>query len=58
MSQRSTTIEDLKRRIRDACVSMTPDMLFRVRQNFVERINTCINENGQQFEHLINLKKQ
>jgi len=32
-------------------------MLFRVRQNFVEKINKCLDENGQQFEHLLNLKK-
>jgi len=33
------TKEDLKRRIREACSSMIPEMLFRVTQNFVERIN-------------------
>jgi len=33
------TKEDLKRRICTVCVNVTPEMLFRVRQNFVKRIN-------------------
>ncbi|KYN27164.1 hypothetical protein ALC57_03507 [Trachymyrmex cornetzi] len=52
-SQPFTTKEDLKRRIRTACTKVNPEMLFRVRQSFVKRINKCLYVNRQQFEHLI-----
>lgn len=41
-------------------LSVTPEMFrqFRIRQNFVEGINKYLNVNGQQSEHLINLKNR
>jgi len=51
MFLREKTKEDLNRRIREACVSVTLEMLFK--QSFVRRINKCLADNGYQFEHLI-----
>lgn len=35
------------------CVSINPEVLFRVKQNYVERINKCFNINDEQFEYLM-----
>jgi len=49
-----TTREDMIIRIRDACQTVTPGMLYHVRQNIIKRINICIEQGGHIFEHLLN----
>lgn len=48
-----TSPDDLKRRIEDACRSVTPAMLHLVRRSFRRRIALCIEEHGHTFEHLM-----
>lgn len=52
--ERFTTIENFKQSIRNAFQSITRNMLQEVRRSFRNRLNLCIEEGGQQFEHLIN----
>ncbi|EFN83699.1 hypothetical protein EAI_10235, partial [Harpegnathos saltator] len=51
--QASTTKKDSKRGIREARAGVTSEILVKVRQDFVKRINKCLNVNGQQLEHLM-----
>lgn len=48
-----TTREELKERIRTACASITPAMLFSVRRNIIERLLKCLEVHGMLFEHLL-----
>ena len=48
-----TTREDMINRIRDVCQTITPAMLFNVRENIVKRIDKCIEQEGHIFEHLL-----
>lgn len=50
--------EDLKQGIREACASVTPAMLFKVKKSFINRINMYLDVNGQQFEQLLKYKKK
>lgn len=54
MSEPPTTKENMKQRIRDACASVTPEMLSNVRNNLSIRVNKCLQVHGGHFEHLIN----
>ncbi|EZA61050.1 hypothetical protein X777_08262 [Ooceraea biroi] len=54
MFEPPTTKENMKQRIRDACASVTSEMLKNVRSNLLLRINTCLQVHGGHFEHLIN----
>jgi len=44
---------NLKVEINKICTSVTPEILFRIRQNFVRKINKCLDVNEHQFKHLI-----
>ena len=44
--------EDLKQRIRNACNLMTPEMLQRVRREFLRRLRLCVEQGGRHIEHL------
>lgn len=45
-------IEELKRRITDACHQITPETLQSVRQQFEQRLYFCQEVGGAHFEHL------
>lgn len=45
--------EELKNKIRNACAEINPLMLRRVRENFMRRIATCLEEDGGNIEHLL-----
>ena len=49
----ATTIKDMKERIREALRSITPVTLFQGGQNFLSRIEACINKNGRHFEQFL-----
>ena len=42
MSTSPTTLDDMKDRIRSACLLVTPEMLERVRNSFRRRVRTCL----------------
>lgn len=48
----ATNPQDLRRRINDACTSVTPEMLLRVQQETLSRIQTCIVADGGHIEHI------
>lgn len=48
-----TTSADMKERIRDAFRQVTHDMLINVQHSFTERIQLCLQQNGDVFEHLL-----
>ncbi|GBM01871.1 hypothetical protein AVEN_218989-1 [Araneus ventricosus] len=41
------TFQDLRRRITDACASVTPAMLHNVQREIQSRVQTCIVANGK-----------
>ncbi|GBN34663.1 hypothetical protein AVEN_176139-1 [Araneus ventricosus] len=45
------TLQDLQRRIKDACANMTPAMLHRVQREVQARVQMCIVADGEKFEH-------
>ncbi|GBL93247.1 hypothetical protein AVEN_215634-1 [Araneus ventricosus] len=45
------TLQDLRRRITDACVNVTPSMLHRVQLEVQARVQMCIVADGEKFEH-------
>jgi len=47
----TTTVEDMKNRIRRAYTEVTPEMLVHVRECFHQRILKCILVEGHHFEH-------
>jgi len=51
MSTASTTVEDIKNRIRRAYAVVTPEILARVRDYFRQRILKCILVEDHHFEH-------
>ncbi|KZC13893.1 hypothetical protein WN55_06204 [Dufourea novaeangliae] len=53
MLEPPTTKENIKQRIRDACASVTPEMLTNVRTTLMFRVNKCSQARGGHFEHLI-----
>ncbi|GBO03237.1 hypothetical protein AVEN_243146-1 [Araneus ventricosus] len=44
------TLQDLRRRITDACASVTPIMLYNVQRGIQSRVQMCIVANGEHFE--------
>lgn len=46
-------LEDLKQKIRNAFLTITPEMLRNVSRNFQRRILLCRDKNGEHFEHLL-----
>ncbi|GBM95691.1 hypothetical protein AVEN_186066-1 [Araneus ventricosus] len=44
------TLQDLRRRITDACASVTPAMLHNVQREIQSRVQMCIVANGENFE--------
>lgn len=46
-------VEDLRNRITEACRKVTPEILTRVRSEFVNRLYYCQEVTGNQFEHLL-----
>ncbi|GBN25864.1 hypothetical protein AVEN_163639-1 [Araneus ventricosus] len=44
------TLQDLRRRITDACASVPPAMLHNVRREIQSRVQMCIVANGEHFE--------
>ncbi|GBL72803.1 hypothetical protein AVEN_128012-1 [Araneus ventricosus] len=47
------TLQDLRRRITDACASITPAMLHNVLREIQSRVQMCIVANGEHFEKYI-----
>ncbi|GBM50075.1 hypothetical protein AVEN_138853-1 [Araneus ventricosus] len=45
------TLQDLQRRITDACANVTPAMLHRVQREVQARVQMCIVADGEKFEH-------
>ena len=50
---RPRTLGDLKNAIMTECQKITTEILNRVKDSFVMRIDACINAEGEQFEHLL-----
>jgi hypothetical protein len=48
-----TDVADLERRIREACATVTPDMLAAVHSSTEHRAQYCIGEEGRHFEHIL-----
>uniref|UniRef100_A0A1B6JM23 Tc1-like transposase DDE domain-containing protein n=1 Tax=Homalodisca liturata TaxID=320908 RepID=A0A1B6JM23_9HEMI len=46
-------VEDLRNRITEACRKVTPEILTRVRSEFVNRLYYCQEVTGNQYEHLL-----
>ncbi|GBM52699.1 hypothetical protein AVEN_21458-1 [Araneus ventricosus] len=44
------TLEDLRRRITDACASVTPAMLHNVQREIQSKVKMCIVANGERFK--------
>ncbi|GBM30110.1 hypothetical protein AVEN_156274-1 [Araneus ventricosus] len=44
-------LQDLQRRITDACANVTPTMLHRVQRKVQARVQMCIVAFGEKFEH-------
>lgn len=49
---RSTSIQELQNKIEEAIDNVTVQMLQRVQINFMNRMQKCIEENGNIYEHL------
>jgi len=49
-AEKSTTAENMKNRIREACTNINADVLQKVRNDFRRRLDVCIQVNGL-FEH-------
>ncbi|KAJ8912320.1 hypothetical protein NQ315_005924 [Exocentrus adspersus] len=47
-----TDVEDLRAKIRNAFLTITPEMLRNVASNFRRRIAQCLDKNGRHFERL------
>ncbi|GBL80916.1 hypothetical protein AVEN_26325-1 [Araneus ventricosus] len=45
------TLQDLQRRITNACASVTPAILHRVQRQVQARVQMCIVADGEKFEH-------
>ncbi|GBM63805.1 hypothetical protein AVEN_210657-1 [Araneus ventricosus] len=45
------TLQDLQRRIMDACENVTPAMLHRVQREIQARVQICIVADGEKSEH-------
>ncbi|GBN08675.1 hypothetical protein AVEN_229164-1 [Araneus ventricosus] len=45
------TLQDLQRRITDACANVTPAMLHRVQREVQARVQMCIVADGEKFKH-------
>ncbi|GBM41573.1 hypothetical protein AVEN_215736-1 [Araneus ventricosus] len=43
------TLQDLQRRITDACANVTPAMLHRVQREVQEKVQKCIVADGEKF---------
>ena len=52
MAVAPTTPDDMKERIRRACAEITPQILAEVRRSFHQRINKCLQVEGDHFKHL------
>ena len=48
-----TTREDMKQRIRQACANIPQEQLVAASQSITTRMQLCLNQNGQHFEHLL-----
>ena len=49
---RPPTVEVLEQRTIDACREVTPQMLRRVHQSTIDRLQHCIDSQGHTFEHI------
>ncbi|ERL85978.1 hypothetical protein D910_03392 [Dendroctonus ponderosae] len=45
--------QELVTRIRESAQNVSPGMLRRVHNNMIKRAQTCLELNGQKFEHLL-----
>ncbi|XP_076653300.1 uncharacterized protein LOC143359299 [Halictus rubicundus] len=48
-----TTPEEMRQRITAACASITSQEIDNAYRSFIKRLQHCINEDGQHFEHLL-----
>lgn len=50
--QQPTTREDMKRRIQNACLSLSPQEVLRAIDSVRQKAHRCLQQNGSHFEHL------
>jgi hypothetical protein len=50
---RPRTLVDLKRNIEEAVKKITAETLLRVSRNMCQRVDLCLQENGEHFQHLL-----
>jgi hypothetical protein len=48
-----TSLDDLIQRIKNACKSVSSNILNNVYESIPQRFEYCINNNGKQFEDLL-----
>jgi hypothetical protein len=51
--EKPTTSQDMKNRIRNVFQTIQRETLSNVRETFIRRLNLCLEQNGQIFEHLV-----
>ncbi len=51
--QTNTSINELKQRITDGIVAVTPQMLQNVSRNLIKHCRLCIDTNGDHFQHAL-----
>jgi hypothetical protein len=48
-----TSLEDLRQRIVNECLQITPQILQNVRQRFEQNLYYCMESDGGHFQHLL-----
>jgi hypothetical protein len=51
--EKPTTSEDMKNRIRNVFQTIRRETLANVRETVIRRLNLCLEQNGQIFEHFV-----
>jgi hypothetical protein len=51
--EKPTTSQDMKNRIRNVFQTIRRETRSNVRETFIRRLNLCLGQNGQIFEHLV-----
>jgi hypothetical protein len=51
--EKPTTSQDMKNCIRNVFQTIRRETRSNVRETFIRRLNLCLGQNGQVFEHLV-----
>lgn len=51
--ERANNLDELRQKITDVLVSITPEVLAHTRTAFYDRLGYCLAQNGGLFEHLL-----